>query len=327
MTVRFGLASLAVASLLVLHTALAVAQVAQAPDDTGSDGASASARARYNAGSKAFAEKRFVEAALDFEAAAAEKPSPVALFTAALSWEQANVPERAADDYARALAVAGLPADKVGAAKDRLAALEGVLGVIVVVGPEGTRVQLDANSELPCPATLHASAGVHTLSTRNAGQSIERRPVVLERGKAAKLDLATEPPPPPSTAVAKNTAPSPAPPPPPPPPVETGTWRHPAGFTAIGVGAALLLSGIVLGSETVGARDAYRGAPTQATYDHASELEMWTNVAFIAGGVMAAGGIALVLWPTSHASADPAAKPEGIRLSLAPGGFLMRGAF
>lgn len=318
----------ALACLLVLGAVASWAPPACAQDDTAGDAASTSARARYNAGTKAFSDRRYVEAALNFEAAAAEKASPVALYTAGLSWEQANVPERAADDYARALAVPGLPADKTGLARERLSSLEGVLGAISVVGPEGTHVQLDANSELPVPATLHASAGVHTLSARAAGHPIERRSVVLERGKTTKLDLATEPAPPQSGDAKKE---SPAPPPPPPPlpapTVESGQGRRAVGFIAIGTGGAMLLSGIVLGSEAIGARDTYRGAPTQFAYDHASELQMWTDVAFIAGAVIAAGGVALVIWPSSKPSVEPAAKTENLSLVPLPGGLLLKGAF
>jgi hypothetical protein len=313
--------------LLVLGVATAWAAPAAAQDDTAGDPASTNARARYNAGTKAFADRRFVEAALNFEAAAAEKASPVALYTAALSWEQANVPERAADDYARSLAVPGLPADKTGMARERLSSLESVLGALTVVGAEGARVQLDANTELPVPATLHAAAGVHSLSARSAGHPIERRPVVLERGKTTKLDLATEPAPPQSGDAKKEPPPPPPPPPPPLPATDSGHARRAVGFIGIGVGGAMLLSGIVLGSEAIGARDTYRGAPTQFAYDHASELQMWTDVAFIAGAVIAAGGVALVGWPSSKTSAEPAAKAEGVSLVPLPGGLLLKGAF
>ncbi len=308
---------------LVLVAPAARAQVPASGDDA----ASVNARARYNAGTKSFADRRFVEAALNFEAAASEKPSPVALYTAALSWEQANVPERAADDYARSLAVAGLPADKVGLAKDRLAALEAVLGAVSVAGPDGTRAQLDANTELPVPATLHGAAGVHTLSTRSPGKPIERRPVVLERGKTLDLDLSTAPPPPSSEPPRKEETPPPPPPPPPAVPPPSGGWRQPVGFATVGVCGALLLSGVVLGCEAIGPLDVYRGNPTQGSYDHASELQAWTNVAFIAGGVLAAGGIALVVWPSPKPAPEKAPPPEAVRITPGPGGVLVQGAF
>ena len=327
MTVRHGLATSALVGAMIVAASPARAQPAPPAEDTSADAASTTARARYNAGSKAFGEKRFVEAALDFEAAASEKPSPVALYTAALAWEQANVPDRAADDYARCLSVPGLPADKVGPAKDRLAALEGFLGAVTVSGPEGTRVQLDANSEVPVPAGLHGTAGVHTLSVRASGQPITRRPVVLERGKPASVDLTKEPAPPQTGEGKKDEPPPPPPAAAPAPSGDSGAFRHAVGFTALGVGGALLLSGAVLGAETVGATHAFRGAPSQGTYDHAAEMEMWTNVAFIAGGVLAAGGIALVVWPSSHPSAPAAAGAEGISLVPAPGGAFLRGSF
>src|SRR5579864_3937843 len=146
------------------------------------------ARAKYDAGTSAFADGRFVEAALDFEAAAGEQPNAVALYTAALSWEKASVPDRAADDYARALAMGGLPPDEGERATGRLGLLEGALGAVLVTGgTEETRVQLDANTELPTPAELHGAAGVHTLTVRTTGRTIERIAVVLTRGSTTKL--------------------------------------------------------------------------------------------------------------------------------------------
>jgi hypothetical protein len=324
MSARVTAGSVAAAGLLAALGLASSAARAQTTDAAGEDAASVHARARYNAGSKAFAERRFVEAALDFEAAAADKPSPVALYTAALSWEQANVPDRAADDYTRALAAPSLSGDKEGLARERLGALEEVLGAVTVVGADGARVQLDANTELPVPATLHAAAGVHTLSARMGGDPVARRPVVLERGKTAKLDLSFPPPSMPAReAQAALRAPAPArval------PASDAIGWRPAAGFTAVGVGGAMLLAGLVLGSEAVGARDAYRGAPTQATYDHATELQMWTNVAFVGGSVLAAGGIALLVWPSP--SRDRGTQAAKVSLVPGPGRLLVTGAF
>src|ERR1700722_13181735 len=114
---------LALTSVLACAVGLfAPSVLAQSPSPT-DDASATNARSQYNAGTKAFSEQRYAEAALAFEAAAAEKPSPVALFTAALSWDRTSAPDRAADDYARALALPGLPPDKTTQAKDRLAQL------------------------------------------------------------------------------------------------------------------------------------------------------------------------------------------------------------
>ena len=205
MSPRFLPLSTALVCALGLAVSTARAQVASADD---SDAAANAARSQYNAGTKAFADQRYAEAALAFEAAADAKPSPVALFTAALSWDHTNAPDRAADDYARSLALGGLPSDKAAQAKDRLSVLEGTLGAVTVSGADGVRVQIDANSERPVPATLHGAAGVHTLTVRAPGGGIERRSVVLERGKTTMLDLATAPPAPAPDA---HAPPAPAP--------------------------------------------------------------------------------------------------------------------
>jgi hypothetical protein len=317
MSPRFLLAPVAIAAALMLVTAPAAAQ-ASADDD---DAAANAARTQYNAGTKAFSDGRYGEAALAFEAAAAVKPSPIALYTAALSWDKTNAPDRAADDYARALALPGLPPDKSAQAKDRLSGLEAMLGAVTVTGADGVRVQLDANSERPVPATLHGPAGVHTLMVREPGGSIERRQVLLERGKTTSLDLATAPA---SAQDAHGQGGTPPPPEPPRPATASSgfDWKMTVGVAALGVGGGTLLAGVVLGIEAVGAKNAYVASPAQATLDHASQLQTWTNVAFIAGGVFAAGGLALVLWP-SHKATEPA-KVEGV---LLPGGGAIQGAF
>src|SRR5438552_1526024 len=128
-----------------LLLALALALVASGPAaalaaDDEPQGDPAEARQQYNAGTQAFAAKRYLEAALHFEAAAAHRPHPIALYTAALAWEQAGKPDRAADDFGRALEAPGLGAKEKENAKERLAALERTLGTVVVAGPDGHRV-------------------------------------------------------------------------------------------------------------------------------------------------------------------------------------------
>ena len=319
MSHRSLFAPAAVLGALWLTTCVASAQVPSADDE----GAATAARTQYNAGTKAFSDGRYAEAALAFEAAAEEKPSPIALFTAALSWDKTNAPDRAADDYARALALPGLPPDKTAQAKDRLSVLEATLGAVAVTGADGVRVQLDANSERPVPATLHGPAGVHTLTVRAPGGSIERRPVVLDRGKTTSLDLATAPPAPAQEAHAAGASSTgPATPQAPAAARSGADWKTTVGVAALGAGGGTLLAGVILGLEAEDAKNAYGAAPAQATYNHASGLQTWTNVAFIAGGVFAAGGLALVLWPSPKAG-EPA-KVQGVIL---PGGAAVQGAF
>ena len=312
---------LAVAATLALVAAPAHA----ADDETPVQPADSAqeARQQYTAGMQAYQAKRFVEAALHFEAAVVQRPHAVALYTAALAWEQANRPERAADDFVRALGVTGLSAAQTQNARDRLANLERAMGTLEVTAPEGWRVQLDANTGVLAPAHLHAMPGVHALAIQAAGLPIQHRDVTLELGKTTRLELTAEP-----VAPAPATAkPEPVPPAPEPPSATPSKWPSPevrrdAGFGVVGAGVASVVAGIVLGASALSARDAYNAAPTQVAYDHASSLQTWTDVAFIAGGVFVVGGAALVLWPAPKPKGEPA-------VSVAPslGGAVVRGVF
>jgi len=147
---------------------------ARADEPPAADSA-AEARQQYQEGTKAFSAKKYSEAALHFESAAAFKANAVALYTAALAWDLASRPERAADAYGRALEVSGLDIKQTNVARDRVGALERTLGTLLVSAPDGWKVQLDNLTESPTPARLHASAGVHTLNVRAPGKSLERR--------------------------------------------------------------------------------------------------------------------------------------------------------
>jgi hypothetical protein len=309
--------ALVVTSFVACALGLAVpSSFAQSPPPSADDAAANEARTQYNAGTKAFADQRYAEAALAFEAAAALKPSSVALYTAALSWDRMNAPDRAADDYARSVALPGLAPDKLQQARDRLAQLETMLGAVAVTGPDGARVQLDSNTERAVPVTLHGTVGVHTLAVRSPSGEIDQRRVVLERGKTAPLDLSPAPSPAPVPTTSSQAAPPPPEPPPPVAEAPASDWKKPVGFAVVGTGGALILAGIVLGIEADGARDAYNASPTRTAYNHASQMQTWTNVAFIAGGVLAAAGIALVVWPhpkhAEPASAGLLVVPNGV---------------
>jgi hypothetical protein len=272
---------------------------------------------------QAYEAKRFVEAALHFEAAVIQRPHAVALYTAALAWEEANRPERAADDFSRALDVQGLSPTQLQNAHERLSILERAMGTLEVTAPEGWRVQLDENTGVFVPAHLHALPGVHSLTFQAPSGSIQHRDVTLELGKTSHATLAAEQAAPPPALAKPEVAHAPAEPPPELPARSSGLeLRRSLGFAAAGAGVAAVGAGIVLGVSALSARDAYNAAPTLVAYNHASGLQTWTDVAFIAGGVFLAGGAALILWPSPTPRGEPV-------VSLAPslGGAVMRGAF
>ena len=313
---------------LAIAFALAVAgasstTTARADDPPAADSA-AEARQQYGMGTQAFKEKRYSEAALHFEAAAAFKANAIALYTAALAWDLASRPERAADAYARSLEVPGLDAKQTTIAKDRVSALEKSLGTAVVTAPEGWKVQLDTLTEVHAPARLHGAPGVHTLTVRIPNKPIERRDVTLEAGKATNVDLKDEPKPPPKTEPEpEQVKPEPPPSEPTPARLREPFWNtmRVVGVGIAGVGVAALGAGAVLGTNANGAKDAYDAAPTRAAFDHASSLETWTNVALISGALLVAGGVVLVVLPVSD-------RPEGrVKVGAAPGGLVLGGTF
>ena len=275
------------------------------------DGTTAEAKKQFLAGTKAFSAGKFAEAAQAFEAAAALKPNAVALYTAALAWEQASQSERAADDYGRAISMTGggLNAQQQTTAKERLVALEKVLGTLDVTGPEGYEVQLDQFTEAPTPVRLHGTGGTHSLSVIVPGKPSEKREVLLEGAQVQKLDVSpvaqvvvkthdTEPPPPKAVVVEK--------------PVAHVSVLKGIGFAAIGVGATTALAAILLGISAEDAGDAYNAAPSHAGLVHANALAEWTTGAWITAGVFVAAGVTLVLIPekSSAPEASPAKSPD-----------------
>jgi hypothetical protein len=315
--------TLLLGALLLIQTPL----LAQDDADT------TEAKHQFLAGTKAFSSGKFQEAAQAFETAAALKPNPIALYTAALAWEQANQSERAADDYARAIDLPGngLQPQQLSTAKDRLAALEKVLGTLAVSGPDGYRVQLDQFAEVGVPARLHGTGGTHVLSIRAPNKQPEKRDVMLQGGQSQQLDASQ------SQVVVKKEEP---PPPPPPPkevvvekPASHASVMKGVGFAAIGAGGLGVLGAIMLGISAQDAGDVYNRAPSHDAYVHANALAAWTTGVWIGAGVLLAAGVTLVLIPEGSSASGAPKKttppPDAARLTITPslGGVLLRGAF
>lgn len=283
------------------------------------DGDATEARQQYQMGTKAFSGKRYSEAALHFESAAALKPSAIALYTAALAWDLATRPERAADAYSRALDIGGLDDKQTNTAKDRIAALEKTLGTAVVTAPDGWKVQLDTFTEVGVPAKLHGQPGSHQLSIRQPGKKIDHKDVTLKAGEQTTVDL-TEKPPPPKEEPKDEPKPTPDTTPKQeqlPPRLRNPFWTTPRaiGVGVAGFGVATLVATAILGTQASSAGDAYKAGPTRASFDHASGLQTWTNVTLVAGLVFLAGGIALVAIPIGQDKGDMRGQ-----LHLAPNG-------
>jgi hypothetical protein len=316
------------AALVTLAEASALAQN-PAPSDV--------AKARYNAATEALNGRRYGEAALGFEGAAAAQMSSLALFTAAQSWEYAGYPDRACDAYARAIA-AGLAPDQQPIAEGRVRALEAVLGRAEITAPvEGWFVQLDGNTEQTAPATLHGTPGLHALYIRAPGKPLARKVVHLDVGQVEKVELSAQdvegdsgalaaaPAPSngaPATSSAKAAATAPA-------PSSGASVRKTIGFVAIGVGLASVATSAFLWVQARDARDQFNAAPTQQRFDYASSLQDWTNLELLAGGVLTIAGAVLVFWPSGKSEGQVSASASAPKVMLQPtlGGAALRGTF
>jgi tetratricopeptide (TPR) repeat protein len=300
-----------------------VAHEAQAEDDE----TTKEARRLYNEAREAMSAKNYKEAALNFEAASRLRPHAVALYTAAQAWELAGEPARAADAYAKALATPKLNDTQATRSRERLAALEKETGVVVALGPETTRVQLDDQMESGLPARLHGSPGAHVVTIIFADGNSETRNVTLEKGGSVELDTTRsatpeEAAPPKKDKVVPMSEPKteavrvePEP---------TSVWKT-VGFIATGAGLATLAGGAVLGLAAKDAEDTYKAAPTQETLDHAKGLESNTNILFITGGVLTAAGIGLVVWQSMSKGSKPA--EQDVALVIKPSGLFAEGSF
>jgi len=288
----------------------------------------AEAKRRFGEGTKAMAEGRFREAALHFEAASRLRPHGVASYTAAVAWDKAEDPARAADNFWRALDLPGLPPKEQKVAKERLATLEESLGTAKIDGPPSLSVQFEGLTEAHPPVKLHAPAGVKVLLVVR-DDKVERRDVILKAGQTIDIDV-SEPleVAKPTASVSASASAPPPPPPPPPPPVKSGmSTRKLIGFGAMGAGVISGGVAIALGLKTMSKRDDYEANPTREGYDSAVSSKTWTNVAWAGAVVLGGVGAALVFWPEGKKEKETDEEKASITLSPTLGGVQLGGTF
>lgn len=161
------------------------------------------------------------------------------------------------------------------------------------------------------PKQLGFRAGELVLTASAQGKQVTWT-IVLEPGQTETYSFAFEP-----SAAAEPTPPSGRPIPTPPPPTSSSaSTTQTIGFISGGVGLAALAGGVVTG---ILAKDAERRAQdqcigfvcpetTRADFDSAQSTALLSNVLFIAGGVLAATGITLVIVGSGHSESRSTAR-------------------
>lgn len=287
------------------------------------------ARRLYNEAKKAMSDKNYQQAALAFEGASMLIPHAVALYTAAQAWELAGSPARAADAYTLALDTPKLSDAQAQRSRERLTDLQKQLGVLVVAGPPGVRVRIADHMELEPPARLHGAPGEQTVSVIRPSGATETRRVVLSAGESTKFDTeegkaeeAAEATPEPNTVPLSEPQKKPI-------VVETqpkSPWRT-IGYFTTGAGLAALGGGALLGLSAKDAEETYKAAPTRETLDHARGLESKTNIMFIAGGVLTAAGVGLLVWESTKKKESPPSESRQLSVRVAGSQLFAEGQF
>ena len=196
---------------------------------------------------------------------------------------------------------------------------------------------------------LGVRAGHHAMTAKSGGKELTWE-ADIPPGQAVEhtfvfADLAVAPPAPSASAPPVTTS---APPPPvasePPPPASQSPLRT-AGFIGAGVGGAMIVGGVITGlmakSKESSVKDSCAPASGGRTLcpqskhsdlDSAQSLATITNVLFVGGALLAAGGVTLVL-VTPKADSPTAARAFAPSIALSPstlpfgGGLVAHGSF
>lgn len=299
------------------------------------------AEAFFRAAKAAYARKEYRPAATAFEAAFREAPHPAAMYNAAIAWELAGEPDRAADAHHASLKLSDrLTSAQIKDARARLARLEKLVTTIDVEAPQDARISLGRLARIKPPARFHVLPGDHavTVTFPDGGRTSKQvRAVAAQKERieftapsAASDSPAFQGSNPPGTPqdrapVAGSIVPEPDAPPDAAPADAAGSSSAllVGGWVGTVTGVAFTGAAVGLGVAAVSARDDYdaSGYTDVDARDRADLLRTWTNVAWV--GAAVAGTVGVVLFIASSVTAAP----SKAQLRITPGGAVLRGHF
>jgi hypothetical protein len=278
----------------VLFAALsAFGPPALADDDVGM------AQQFFRAARAAYGRSDFRAAAIAFEEAFRRAPRAGSIYNAAVAWEEAKEPERAADDYAACEARDDLAPEQRADAQQRLLVIERSLGRVDITGPADATAALAHATRVPLPAHVHVRPGTYEVHVTFGDGRTALQTASVAVGQTVALDIPPPPPLPPSRDKAA-TRPEALPAPPPPAPVPVPSHASAARvFGWIGIGASVASAGaaVFFGVATLDAHTEFddSGQIDRAAHDRGVTFRTLTNVAWATAGVLGAGGLTLLI--------------------------------
>jgi hypothetical protein len=316
-------------------TAVALSLFSQGALAQGSGGDFAAAAALYEEGRALLAAGRRAEGCAKFAASLTLKPAASTMINIARCHEQEGKVATAWSDYTRALSLNG---DTAGEARRK--ALEEIartemrvleprlprLRIVLTNPPPGVQVRSD-DKEVPAAAlgeALPADPGLHQVRASAPGHREETRSVTLEEGKTAVIEIELQ------RGADKQDGPSAA------------SWSRPtgialaaAGVVGLGVGAVTGILSLDKVSDIESRCPEYPHCPPddKASRDDLSSAKALGNVStagFIAGGVLAAAGAALLLFHPGKPTVGgpgPSSSTGDVRVFLGPGRLELQGKF
>jgi hypothetical protein len=262
----------------------------------------------FRAAEAAYAAHNYAAAANAFEAAYLRAPRGVTIYNAAVAWESAEEPARAADDFATALRDPNLAVTAATDARTRLAVLEAQLGIVRVTEPSRGSVLVAHVRGAKAPVIVHLRPGQYEVEVQRVDGSVAKKTIAVRAGES--VDAAFEAAAPTSQRAAPRPSPLVRP-----SPAAANTQRA-LGWIGVGLGAASSGAAIYLGVRTLRARDDYQASgylDASARADGIA-LRTWTNVAWGAAVVTGMLGVVLLLTapgPASEGIGEAATQGDG----------------
>jgi hypothetical protein len=280
----------------------------------------------FHEASGAYEHGQFAAAARAFEESDRLVPRAAALYNAAIAWEAAGDPARAAEAYERALGRTDLPHDQAAGARQELAMLSRKLGALEVIVPSDAHVAV-GSIEGPGPHFhLYVEPGHHDIRVtwRDGATEVRTIEVVTGGSQVVRFEERATSPREPGPVAKEALPPAPARAPLEASPHSNGART--AGWVILGGSAAFAGAAIVFGIKTLDARNALIASndTSRSAHDEAVRDRLLTNIAW--AGAIGSAVVAGILFVVSKSKGHDSLRTP-VAVGTGPGSLVMRERF